>query len=63
MEKSKKNQRGIFPLTTIATNKWWEKSNASDALTKGGSVATQQQCSCNGNGGGGGSGTCGTRGK
>lgn len=60
MKKTKK-QKGIFPLSIITPKKWWEKSNSSDELTKGGSIATQEQCSCNGNGGGGGNGTCGTR--
>lgn len=60
MKKSKKVQSGIFPLPTMTSNKWWEKNQSSEALTQGGAIATQQQCSCNGNGGGGGNGTCGT---
>lgn len=61
MNKAQKIQKGVFPLTTITEKKWWENPNANADLTKGGAIATQEQCSCNGNGGGGGNGTCGTR--
>lgn len=60
MKKSKKVQSGIFPLPTMTNKKWWEKNQASENLTKGGAVATQEQCS---SGTGACNNTCGTRGK
>lgn len=62
MKKNSRIQKSIFPLTTMTNKKWWENEAFYPALTRGGSIATQEQCSCNGNGGGGGNGTCGTRG-
>lgn len=57
--KKNKNDKAVFPIATLTPKKWWENSKPNSALTKGGSIATQEQCSCNGNGGGGGVGTCG----
>lgn len=60
MKQNKKMQSGLFPISVLSTQKWWIKGNSPSSLTKGGAVATQQQCS---SGTGACNNTCGNCGK